>query len=254
MNRNAIYKYELKDHKMPIIIFYGVIVGLLIMLFALTVVPMSGNTASGRFIGMEMSTVIFLLICGMNSFKEPFRFAVQNGISRKTLFHSHLLTVCTLAVGMSILDEIVLLIGKAIASANGKIVYKGMFEMFYERNYVGNSSNLAIHIDGILFHICLYAASLMIGYFITNIYYKMNRGAKIGVSVGVPVGLFVVLPIVEATFTKGKITALFLKFLSFSFGFDNGFNPYYAMVTLIIIFVMFSVLSWILMSKSVVKD
>jgi len=255
MNIKAVCKYELKDHKIPIIIFYCVIVGLLIMLYISTVTLMRANTISGgQFSGMEMSTAIFLFICGLNSFKGTFRFTVQNGISRKTLFISHLITTWTLAVVMAILDKIVLFIVNVIGNTNENIVYKGILELFYERRYLGNSSDLAMHLDGFLFAICMYAAVLMLGYFITNFYYKMNKGVKIGVSVGVPVGLFIVLPIVEETFTKGKIIAFLIKFLSFAFGFDNGFNPYYAIVTFIIIFAVFSVLSWILMSKSVVKD
>lgn len=252
MYSKAVYKYELKEFKKSIVIYYGIITGILILLFVLSNNVRMGVSVNTRFTGIELTTVIFLFVCGMNSFKEIYHFSIQNGTSRKTVFISQMLLFCSVSAGMSIIDKFGLLIGKGITGINKNIAYTGMVEEIYRNRYLNNASDLAMHVEGLLFSICMYLAFLIIGFFITIAYYKMNKGVKIGVSVGLPVGLFIVMPIIEDTITNGKITKLFSDMIFFAFGY--GVNPYYGMVTLILVAVVFSFFSWILMSKSVVHD
>ena len=57
--------------------------------------------------GMELSTVIFIFVCGLNSFKSNFYFAKSNGISRKTFIKGLLISIIPIALVMSIIDIII---------------------------------------------------------------------------------------------------------------------------------------------------
>ena len=57
--------------------------------------------------GIEFATVIFLFVCGLNSFKSNFYFAKSNGISRRTFIKGLLISSIPLALIMSIIDIII---------------------------------------------------------------------------------------------------------------------------------------------------
>jgi hypothetical protein len=82
----------------------------------------------------------------------------------------------------------------------------------------------------------------------------MGKGAKIAVSVGVPVGLFIGLPVVDGIVSQGAIGRGFGRFIIYAFGFSNGANSYYGTITLILICAIFSGLSWLLVRRAVMKD
>ena len=83
MNLKVSVKYQLDEYKRPVIIFY--IIVLLVCTVSLAAIMPADDSAAvkGRFGGMEIATIIFLFIAGMNSFRDAFRLFMQNSISRK---------------------------------------------------------------------------------------------------------------------------------------------------------------------------
>lgn len=255
MSLSASLKYQLSEYKKGIIIFYGVVVLILILMIVSLFLPSPIIRLKGRFSGLEMAGFFFLFASGLNSFKEPFRLFLQNSISRKTLLKGRLLTVLIISSGMALIDNIISAICRTIfLSVNGSVSFQSFFEMMYASRYQAQSGGLLMFVEGFLFTLCLYLAAGMVGYFITILYYRMNKAAKITVSVGVPAGLFILLPIIDGVLLNGSINTMFLKFILFAFGFSNGANPYTGMISLILASAFFSGLCWLLMRKAVVKD
>ena len=77
-------------------IFICVIIGLMVV--SRGIITMSG---------IEVSTIIFLFVCGLNSFKSNFYFAKSNGISRKIFIEGLLISSIPIALVMSIIDIII---------------------------------------------------------------------------------------------------------------------------------------------------
>ena len=57
--------------------------------------------------GIEFSSMIFLFVLGLNSFKENFYFTQANNIPRVDYFKSLAITILPIALGMSIIDLII---------------------------------------------------------------------------------------------------------------------------------------------------
>ena len=247
MNLKVTIKYQLSEYKKPVIIFYFVIICVITLMFTLT---RCFDSTTSKFGGMEMSSIIFLFVMGLNSFKESFRMHLQNGVSRKTMVIGKMISAVVVCVGMAFIDRIIALIGQWVASSNEKLIYQGILEQLYTRSNIGS---VQTQLEGFLFNICIYLAVFTIGYFITIAYYRMNNALKIAVSVGVPAGLFIILPIVDVSITGGRISKALSSMLDFAFGFSKG-NPYYAMVTGILMFAVFNGLSWLMVRKAVDKN
>ena len=82
------------------IIYYSIFICIIIALIAIS----SGIITIS---GVEISTAIFLFVCGLNSFKSNFYFAKSNGISRKTFIKGLLISSVPIALVMSIIDIII---------------------------------------------------------------------------------------------------------------------------------------------------
>jgi len=255
MNLNVSLKYQLHDSRKAIIIFYGVVIALILLTIVSTrLFDNSFVTTKGTIGGIEITTMVFLFVLGMNSFKETFKMFVQNGVSRKTMFIGQLLSASLISLGMTMINTIIDAVCKKIVPVNEDFSYESIIEIMYKSRYESYSPGVLMLLEKILFALCMYAAAVMSGYFIAALYYRMGKGAKIAVSVGTPVGLFVVLPVVNTLVFNGRIGRAFGRFIIFAFGYSNGANPYYGMVTLLLISVIFSALSWLLARRAVIKD
>lgn len=249
MSLKAPIKFQLVNNIKSVVTFYIVLICLMIFTFILT----NESMGSVRVSGIEFGTIIFLFIVGLNSFKETFMMFIQNSVSRISMFKSFIIVVAFYSVVMALLGNVILLLGKLLELGSNKFEYQGFFEQIYHRRYT-STGDFQMYLEGLLFLTFIFAAIYMLGYFITVLYYRMNRLAKIAVSVGVPIGYIVILPIADYAFLDGAINRTVVNILTFAFGFGNGqANPYYAMVSCLIAFVVLGGLSWLLMRKAVAK-
>lgn len=249
MNFKAAHLYQLNEYKKSVMIYYLVVV--LVFLFFGVTMSVAGESDFTSTGGIEMSSVIFLFVCGLNSFKETFLMLMQNGISRKTMFISRIAAMGILCTGMMVIDRFVVGVISAISDNSSSFRISGMYEqMFYFRTK--DMGLLQRNLEGIVFTLCFYFASIAVGYFITAAYYRMNKTLKLAVSVGLPVSVFFILPIVDATITNGRIT----RFIGYVFGTVFGVNkqqPLNFMVSCVIAAGVFFGLSWLLIRKAVDK-
>jgi hypothetical protein len=153
---------------------------------------------------------------------------------------------------MAFINAVVLMAGKFLASKKESFEFSGIYELMYPGR--ASESALQMYGKGFLLNVSMYLAIIGIGYFITIAYYRMNKAAKIAVSIGVPALFIYGLPILDATVTHGAISEAIWKFLSFAFGMQNSGNPYFAVVTCLLTACIFAALSWLMMRRAVIKD
>jgi len=200
---------------------------------------------------MEFSTAIFIFVLGLNSFKDRLLMMIQNGVSRKTFFLSSITSFVILCFLMSAIDRVIALLAKFAVSFSNQVSYSSLFESLYQQKLVGMSA-VTVNLESFLLSLCLYLATATLGFFITISYYRMNKSLKVAISVGVPVGVSVVLPIVDQI-AKGKISHAIIRALNFAIGISAQ-KPFHAIVTFLLIFAAFAGLSWLLVRKVMVRS
>lgn len=210
-----------------------------------------------EFTGLEVATTIFLFVCGLNGFKETFYLALQNGITRKDLFKNRLLMVVILATFMALVDEFILSMLNLLGSLFQNFPISGIVELVYGTFYSTASPGMILLAD-LGFKLFLYAFALSVGYFIRIGYYRMNKGWRIAVSVGVPIGLSYVLPLLDTMLYQAGVIAtpyslIIAQGLAWMLGIPSQ-NPSMAMMTFFVLSVVFSGFSWLMIRKAVVKN
>ncbi|MDD4297802.1 MAG: hypothetical protein PHC69_12750, partial [Ruminiclostridium sp.] len=234
----------LYDNKKAILIFYIVVLSVLALMFLLTTATID-DEFHGRIEGLEFASAIFLFVVGLNSFKEVFRMFIQNGISRKNMFISHIISTLAICGAMTLIDSVIALLFKGITSISGGSRTEGMLQMMYGQQIASVGTFLA----SIFLTFFIYIMFFAFGFFLTTLYYRMSKSMKIIVSVGVPALLMVVLPILDAVLFRNFIFTVTAKITGAAF-----INPYICMLSNFILFGVLTVLSWLLVKKAVVKD
>lgn len=247
MNIKSSYKYQLLDYKKGVAIFYIVILWVYAMLSITMIKVSNGNESS--FGGMDMATAIFLFVCGLCSFKENFLMLSQNGVSRKTIFKGRIMVTVTIALAMALIDNVIFWVFKAISSSlTSNIECQSAFVQIYTERMHGISS-LQLYAGNLLFDIAIYLGASFIGYFITLMFYRMNKTGRVIAGVGVPVFLSVVLPAIDEFLTNGRISMLIMRVGELMMGTPQG-----VIISFIGFAIVFGALSWLLMRRAPVRQ
>jgi hypothetical protein len=209
MKLKAAVRYYLNDFKKPVVIFYGI---LMVLFLLQLIIAALVHEDPGSYSGMEFATTIFLLVAGLNAFKAQFRLFLQNGLSRKTLFTGFVAGILILAASMTLIDL-------AFGWFRGlfapyQTIYLDRFGSLY-----ADKNSLAALADGLLWSFLAYVTAGMTGFMISSLYYRMSKAWKLIVSIGVPMLVFVGIPLIDGLYTNGAITAFLINVLAFAFGF-----------------------------------
>ena len=114
-------KYQITESIKPLAIFYGILYGLV----GITLVISRAVADVGGFSGMESSTMVFLLFCGVFSFVEDFRFFLQNGMTRRMIFQRE-------CAQFSLISLFMMLVGTGMgALLHWLAAYESMFHLIY---------------------------------------------------------------------------------------------------------------------------
>lgn len=246
MNLKATLKYQVYEYKNNVILYYaGLITFILFILFMV----MKDNNP-GMVSGLEIVSIIFLLVIGMYSFKESFHMLMQNGVSRITIFKGRLLSGIILSLGVAFADVILLQMGKWYSINYPIFNIHGLFEGIYNRP---NISVSRLRMEGIFYNFSIYLAVFLFGCFLSVVYYRLSKGLKTLMMFGIPAALFIGIPILDANITNGNIGKSLKLFIQLVLGIKNN-NPYIAMVNGLIGFLIFSILTWLAMGKIMIKN
>lgn len=252
MSIKAATKYQLGDFKKYLMTYYLVV--LLTVVFFTLLFQVSVNGVSGTYLNLEFITAIFLLNCGLNTFKVNFLMMMQNGISRKTMFIGTSITFLMVSIFMSILDRVIAVITGLFTQSTEGVYLKGIYDFIFSRR-MASLGGILFELEAILITFSMYMAVVVAGYFITTLYYRMNKGLKIIVSVGVPVTLIIILPIADSKVFNGQIAKLVSKLFTFIFGASGSNpNPYNLLLVCVMGIIITLGLSWLLVKKAVDKN
>ncbi len=95
---------------------------------------------------------------------------------------------------------------------------------------------------------------MMIGYFITILYYRMNKLQSLAVSVGVPVFLFIILPTMDRYLFGGTVIKAIFEGITRFVGLYGGVNPYYAILNSLILAGVIGSICYLMMRKVPLKQ
>lgn len=245
MRLKSVVKYYLSELKGSIIIFYVIMTVVVSMVgIAANITVGMGENNSG---GGEMASMIFLFIAGLNSFRQNFLFLTVNSIPRKLQFKGFLLAALSVCGAMAAID---------IAYSNVFSLftdYRSIFLQLYG-SWAAGTSGVTVVLVTFLWNVTVYLAVYTGGYLITSLYYRMSKLIKIIVSVGVPVWFTIVLPMIDATLTDGRIYKFIGDLFVILVGLKNGINPYIPVLLLTVESAVVTVLCFLLVRTATVKE
>ena len=242
------YNYQLKNNLRGIAIYYMVVVLVFAFFITTTTVAISDqgnmhiNVSSGS---IELITIIFIFVLGLNSFKENFFMLLQNGQSRLSLFKGGAATLLTLSAGMALIDTALGLALKAVGQFIDHHTSISMIEMLY-----GIRGPISLFYQ-VLFCFGTYALMSFFGYFLTVMYYRLSKGGKVAISVGVPV-LLIALPTADIRLFGGAVADFISAALRTMSGLEAG-QPLIGVASSLALVVVLGALTWLMMRKAPVK-
>ena len=229
-------KYQLYSIKPAVIIFYIVMA---VLVVASIILNYALSNSDSRFGGLAASSIIFLFVAGICAFSEEFKMFTQNGLTRKELWKSFLLASIILSMIMSAIDILLYLALSLIMNMESSVMII---------SYAYTNIPILRVLNTYFLQVLFYTLALSIGYFVRLIYYRMNKFGVISVSVGVPVFLTIVLPILSQYY---NLEPIFQAFLSF---FGKIMNPdkFYGLPMVYVFFLLLLVIT-ALINKSLIK-
>ncbi|NNU74534.1 hypothetical protein [Clostridium estertheticum] len=246
MNSYKLAKYNIKSSIKSIMIFYSIFIAVIILI-SIT----AGK--SSHVSGIEFSSMIYLFVLGLNSFKENFYFSEANNISRIDYFKSLVITILPIAVGMAIIDVILNRIYNIFLG--GPTIYDMVYGNFpHGYNYESipvwiqnNSIGTLVGTDTFLF--ALYILAFAIGLLITMIFYKCNKTIKRLIFL-IPITIQVIGANVINCFPQAgeKLGAFIDNILGISTR-----NSYICVITFICLFIITMCFVYIIVRRVVVK-
>ena len=206
---------------------------------------------NGHGNGLEFSSIIFLFVLGLNSFRENFYFTQANNISRADFFKAAPIAILSIALSMSVLDVIINRV------YNLFVVSPTMYDMSYI-NFSGVTLNMEVwaqsnSIETIFgtstFLFAFYIAAFGLGLLITLIYYNCNKTMTILVSLSpiAIIAIFEKFAIDDPEF--GQKVAIFIDTI---LGISTK-NSYAAVITFISVFIISMFFVYLLVRRAVVK-
>lgn len=246
MRLKSVIKYNLSEIKASIVVFYGVMLAV-IALLGVSFIEMSNNNTNGNMGGAEVATVIFIFVVGLNSFKNNYLFLSTNGISRKTQFKGFASSAFIICILLAAIDNIYLNILPLFMD------YGSLFSQIYTP-WAEEMSKVQVILTGFVWSIAVYFMAIAAGYFITVLYYRMNKLLKTVVSIAVPALLCVVLPVIDVNYAGGKISGFVSGVFKKLAGFNGGIYPMIGVLSMAAGAIIFLGLAYLLVRRARIKD
>ncbi len=229
-------KYQLRDFKAAMIIYYGIILAISAIIIISYFTFVSNPDGNGHFSGFGSSALIFMFISGLNCFKSNFKFMQANNVSRKRFFLANIVTLILVSAFMALLNSV-------LSNVLSRIIpYRDIFEQIYQKHFI---------LADLTWFFSLFTFATSLGWFITMLYYKCNSLMKTIVSLS---PIFVIALIITLNYiTDGASTRGISRFFTSTLGLTNN-NPYIAVLSFLTGFVVMTALSWLLLRRMPIKE
>ncbi|MDD5936812.1 MAG: hypothetical protein PUC65_14815 [Clostridiales bacterium] len=237
-------KFSLSTYKKPLFIYYSIIIGCLLV----GLLAMNLNTDhTVKIGGLELTTIIFVFVMGLTSFRSELYLYLQNGISRKTACISYFITAVVVTLFMAFVESMCYtIIGK-------NSTFQSAFLQVYTE--MSNRNFLYIVATSFLWNFFVYFAASIVGYCIAALYYRMNRVLKLSVSIGVPVTFLIILPLIDEYLAKGAIGDFAKRAALFIVGVNGTtYHPIHWMIFCLIVTLLSEGISYRLVKEAVIKS
>ncbi len=250
MNILSSYKFQVKSHIRPMIVFFSIIAALDLLAIATTLLETKSD-GDMIFGGQETAALIFIFVMGISIFTENFHMLIQNGISRKSMYIGRLATVFTVSAICAIVHLIIDKLFELIITVNYKFIVTDWSQYLYE-NYYADAGFVIKFFTEFVWLFSIFVALTSIGYFIATLMYRLPKYGKIlfwGLLWAV---LMLVLPILEFMFFDGAIFSALLYFVLVVTGVTSG-NPFIMSISCGVAFAVFSAITWFILCRLPVK-
>ena len=227
MNKKLnVYKFQILDNLQAVGIFYGIVV----VIIALMSLKPDVQSGTNHVSGMDGASAIFIFVAGLNCFKSNFKFMQLFNVSRRTFYAMTLLSLLTLAAGMTLVDAALAQLFKLM------IDYKSLFEALYNQGLAAQ----------LLWEFAFLSMAVTVGWFVNLLYYRSSKLLKIVISLS-PVYLSILSGFIGRTFPA------FFNAIAFLLGFAPGISPVLSALGLAISTVIALTLSFLLIRKAPIK-
>jgi hypothetical protein len=247
MRSYKLAKYNIKSSLKSIMIYYSIIITITI-----SIAIMSKSSGGGiEAHGIEISSVIFLFVLGLNSFKENFYFAEANNISRVDYFIAIAIAIMTIGLAMSVIDVIINRVDNLF------VVNTTLYDMSYNNIFQGplntegwiQSNSIGTLLGTVTFLFAFYISAFVVGLLITLIYYKCNKTMKILVSLS-PIAIMAIFS--KLSYNDPEFGQKVAEFIDNILGISTK-NSYTAVLTFICLFLITMGFVYLLLRKAEVK-
>ncbi len=228
MKLKAAVKYQLWEARFSVLLFYSIIFAIIIFFSILS--RFSNSAASG----MEWTTSIFLFVAGIVTFSTEFKLYMQNGLSRKLLSQSMLVTFVLGCLIILAADALVPLICMML-----KLDYTSATKQLFP--------NFGI-VPRYFLHYCDLVFMSYAGYFIGALYYRMNKMLTIIVSIVAPIFLIILITGFNISIATEEAVVNINSLFTFI-----GQTPVHLGIFLLILAALFAFLSHLLTKKAYIK-
>ncbi len=252
MNILSSYKFQVKSHIKPIIIFFAIITALYIIDIAASIFEASvSGSIKIDISGQEMALFIFIFVMGISIFSENFHMLVQNGISRKSMYIGRLAAVLTVSAVCTVVNFVISELFKLVLAGNSNFSSISISEILYKDYFAGTGYTTVMFTDLLLiFSLCVALTS--VGYFIATLMYRLPKYGKFLFWGALWAVCVIVMPALEYLFFDGAIIDALFKFVLFTTGIGSG-NPFVMSVSCGVVFAVFSAATWLILCKLPVK-
>lgn len=258
MNTYPSFKYQLFSQKSTVIIYYAVFLGLTLVFGGIGLIGFVSSTGQVRFNvttlnGLSAVTSVLAFVAGCCAFKENFAMALQNGVSRRSLFLGRLSATGALCLVLALCDELVTLFFALLGKLPlFRVEAVSLMELIY--GPVGENWFLTA-LCAVAFSFFLLLAFSALGYFCTVLFYRLPTGGKVAVGVGAGFVFTFGVPILKMLrdfFHWEAAWDALCRFMEWLLSAALG-GVANCMASCFVIFCAFSLFAWLLMRRASLK-
>lgn len=230
----SVFQFMARETLRSVVCFYIVIAAIFFVLLPL--LRFSGNVNTT---GVDGASMIFLFVIGLNFFKHNFLFSQANGVSRRHFYLGSLMALAAVAATLTVvgcvLDVFVRLFDPGIKDISALIYPKSSF------------------LSGFVWTLFTNLAFMVLGWFIAMVFYRSGKALKLVISIGIPVFLFIVLPMLNEAM-HGVIFDALGKSITFLMGLTFGPSIWVGVLSMFVVAAAFSGFCYLLVRRAPVKS